>query len=89
MKIPKTIHLAGHKIPVHIDAGVDSDAVGQYHAAHNQIGIRSGIPQSAMEEVLFHEVVEAINHIYELNLPHAKIQTLGAALHQAFGPLMK
>jgi len=40
-------------------------------------------------ENLMHELVEAINDLWDLRLPHWKIQVLGMALGQALLPLIK
>jgi len=47
-----------------------------------EIEIDDAIPVSAQEEALVHEIIEAINYHYELELEHNKITVLGAALHQ-------
>jgi len=40
-------------------------------------------------ENLMHEVMEAIDAVYGLELEHSKIQTIGAAYAQAIGHLIK
>lgn len=55
---------------------------GEYSFQDLQIRINSSLLTSAQQETLFHEMVEAANHIYELNLSHNKIQILGAAMLQ-------
>jgi hypothetical protein len=86
-QIPKSIHLGGHEIPVklvkHVPGDEDEHVFGHYDPKTMTIRIRKDLRPSMMEEVFVHEVVEAINDIFELRLAHNKIQTLGVALHQA------
>lgn len=39
-------------------------------------------PFDGMEQDLWHEIIEAVNGIYNLKLEHQTISTLGSAIHQ-------
>lgn len=58
------------------------DCYGQFDPETIAISIDSTLTLAHQEEVFWHEVVEAIDCLYELELEHHKIQTLGVALHQ-------
>lgn len=79
-KIPKVLQVGPHELRV--VKGPIEDA-GEYSFQDLEIRINSGLKPSAQYEVLMHEIAEAANHIYELNLPHRTIQILGAAFAQA------
>lgn len=80
-KIPKEVDIGPHTIPVkiqHLD-----DNAGEYHFGDMEIRISDGMKETAQHETYWHEIVEAVNHIYELGLPHRSIQILGAGIAQA------
>ncbi|MBP8084504.1 MAG: hypothetical protein KAZ87_15000 [Spirochaetes bacterium] len=83
MKIPKKIKIGGHAIKITFSSDIElAGAMGGYKYASQSICISKEISKSQQEETLIHEIVEAINGIYEFNLTHDKIQILGAVLHQ-------
>jgi hypothetical protein len=48
------------------------------------IRIDPDLKDHAFIEVLFHEMIEAANGVFDLELPHPTIQTLGVAMAQCF-----
>lgn len=81
-KIPKSVEVGPHKIKVILDSSIDEYG----HFVYNDLIIRvhPKLAASVQEETFWHEVVEAINIVHELKLPHRTIQILGAAfLHAA------
>ena len=58
------------------------DAAGMSCASNQTIVLDSGGKKSHIDAVFWHEVVEQINYIHELNLPHPTITTLGECLQQ-------
>ncbi len=84
----QSIRLGGHTIPVEqvdtVPGDDDEHVFGHYDPKTMSIQIRKDLSPSMAGEVFWHEVVEAINDMYELQLKHPKIQTLGVALHQVF-----
>ena len=41
-----------------------------------------------MADALVHEVIEAVNYLADVNLPHNKIQTMGMLMSEALMPLL-
>jgi hypothetical protein len=58
------------------------DAAGMSCANNLSILLEKDGKKSHIDEVFWHEIVEQINFLYELNLPHNTITTLGCSLHQ-------
>jgi len=76
------IKIGGHHFTVdYVDGLADS---GSTDTALNKILINKNLVQSNQESTILHEILEAINSIYDLNLPHQTIQTLEAALYQIY-----
>ena len=73
------------KIPVKFirTSKVGSDCAGKSIFGYPKIYIDIDQPLFRQQEALIHEIVEQINHMYELNLKHQTTQTLGLALCQA------
>ena len=47
-----------------------------------EIGILGGIPATRTGEVFLHEIIEALDSIYALDMPHNTIQVLAVGLFQ-------
>ena len=85
--IPKTLKIGGLSFDVVVephrrrDHGVDSSA--SENCTYQKIWLDSE-PQKpdGMMDDLIHEVIEVINCLYDLDLSHQTITTLGEALHQ-------
>lgn len=82
MIIPKKIKIGGHYVEVKISSVDTVGNMGGYNYGKQVIIIDKSVNESQTEETLLHEIVEAINLMYEFGLPHDKIQTLGCVLHQ-------
>jgi len=86
MKIPRTIKIGGKKIKVRIvDEGVLSDTSAAEWDGNRYIISIVNAPDASpdrMNEAFLHEIVEAINQFYELNLPHWKLNIVGELLYQ-------
>lgn len=84
MSIPKQVIIGGHVISVREVPNLTGrhGECGSFQLTSLAIEIDDKLPASLKEETLMHEVIEAINAIYELELPHRSIQILGVALHQ-------
>jgi hypothetical protein len=80
MNIPETIKIGGHILPVRFSEDIGN--MGEWNHAKQTIKLYKDTCVSQQEETLLHEIIECINYTYELKLPHAKIQILGATLHQ-------
>jgi hypothetical protein len=81
--IPSVIDVGPLTIAVEFDDVISPEEFGEfrYDTATIKIDGKLRGKQQALE-IFFHEVIEAVNMVHELNLPHAKIQILGATLAQ-------
>ena len=82
MKIPRSIKIGGKKIKVKL---VDEcDNAGEWDGNLYVISIENlaDAPPERMEECLLHEIIEALNQLYELKLAHWKINIIGESLYQ-------
>jgi len=55
---------------------------GYCNTTGNKITINNTLPISQQESTIVHEIIEAINFLYQLELKHNKIMTLETALYQ-------
>ncbi|GEM_PF-5108410 len=80
-KVPKRIIIGPHVITVKLVNGkkIDND-MGEARFATLEILINKSAPPAMRYSTFIHEVVEFINYIYELKLPHNKITVLESAL---------
>jgi hypothetical protein len=81
---PKTVKIGGHhyRIKWKKNLARREDAAGRSCASNLAIHLDPDGSKSHIDEVFWHEVIEQINYLYELNLPHAQISILGAAFFQ-------
>lgn len=82
MSIPATVKIGGHVF--RIESTEDSPLDGSYGAtrvSQDQIWISPRVCVSQRDSTLLHEVIEAIDEMYELKLEHNQISTLETALH--------
>ena len=87
MKIPKKLKIGSHVYTIeHVNLGLtdQNTDLGLCRATKNEITINSnpGIALSQQEATLFHEIIEAINYNYELELNHQQITTISEAFYQ-------
>lgn len=76
------IKIAGHHFTVdYVDGLADS---GSTDTALNKILINKNLSKSNQESTILHEIIEAVNFIYDLKLEHQTIQTIEAALYQIY-----
>lgn len=78
IKKPKSVKLGPHTVPIryvpHVEYGT---AYGCFDPATLNISIDETIEGALLVETIIHEIIEAVNFLFELNLKHNKIQTLG------------
>ncbi len=79
--LPKSVKMAGVTYKINKLSMKDGGEVLFHRAIVN---ISDEYTKDKAEEALFHEFMEIINEIYELELPHYKIQIMGSATHQLF-----
>ena len=85
--IPRTLKIGGLNFDVVLephrrrDHGVDSSA--SENCTYQKIWLDSEAQKSdGMMDDLIHEVIEVVNCLYDLELSHQTITTLGEVLHQ-------
>ena len=89
MKLPKAINIGPHRIPIKRVKSLHTtaEAYGLFDPNTMEILIDAGTTDSHQLEVLFHEIIEAANTMYEMGLDHRNIQTIGVVLAQVFNDL--
>ena len=80
----KTVKIGGHIYKIKYKRGLARlhDAAGMSCASTLDITLDPDGKKSHIDEVFWHEVIEQINYLYELNLPHPTISVLGSGLQQ-------
>lgn len=79
------IKIAGYKVKVMRDDKLipNESRLGEYSPFEQRISIASNLTKQQKDETLIHEILEAINDIYELGLDHdEQLCKLSVALHQ-------
>lgn len=79
------IKIAGYSINVIEDPNLiaNESRLGEYSPFLQQIKLASHLTEQQKTETLIHEVLEAVNDIYELNLDHdEQLCKLSVVLHQ-------
>lgn len=85
VELPKQITVGCFTIDVEAkkDLCTDEGVYGNYSHHFNRIRIGLECNSQQAFETFFHEVVECINAVYQLDIDHRKIQLLGVGLAQA------
>lgn len=81
----KQIKIGGYIIDIDYDDRLIANHgdVGQYSPVEQKITLAAGLTKQQEEETLIHEVLEAINDIYELGLEHdEQLCKLSVIAHQ-------
>lgn len=79
------IKIAGYEVQVFLDKNlVPNEArLGEYSPFEQKITIAEGLTKQQMTETFIHEVLEAANDIYELDLDHdTQLCKLSVIIHQ-------
>lgn len=79
------IKIGGYSISIGHDDTIIANYghVGEYSPIGQKISIATGLSKQHQQETLIHEVLEAINDIYELGLEHdEQLCKLSVILHQ-------
>ena len=76
--------ILGHKYECVLrgERDISENICGSTSADRQQISVAHRLKKSDQDAVLMHEIIEALNYRLELELPHAKITTLGEGLYQ-------
>jgi len=87
MEMPSQIKIAGFVIDIKMDKNilVERGHIGEYAPKYQEIRIAEGLTEQQQKETLIHEVIEAIDSIYSLDLDHdEQLSIISLALHQVF-----
>ncbi|MDG4966296.1 hypothetical protein OGZ37_06860 [Lactococcus lactis] len=79
------IKIGGYLINVDYDDKLiaNHQCVGQYSSIEQKITLATGLTKQQEKETLIHEIIEAIDDIYELGLEHdEQLCKLSAIFHQ-------
>lgn len=71
-----------HKLECKPRRLADLNTIGYYTSVDAIIGIDNIPPLPVQKEVLWHEVIEALSHVMELDLEHNKITSLSTGINQ-------
>lgn len=84
MIIPDKIKIGGLIYDVKHQKNVSRDrgSLGISCGNSQEIEIEESLSDQMKKHVLIHEIIEQINFLYELDLPHPKILILEAAIYQ-------
>lgn len=86
-QIFKSFKISGYDIQVIYDNHIltERNNAGEYTHKTQTIRLASGLTKQMTSEVLMHEILEAIDSIYNLKLNHdGQLNILSIALHQIF-----
>lgn len=85
MNLPKKVKIGPYEIKVEVveNLAVDREHGGEYSPRELSISLDAAFKQRH-GEIFMHEVVEAINDIYNLSISHDDMMVLGVALYQLF-----
>lgn len=80
---PKTLRIGGFDFSVILTDPDDIDSnMGEFEKEKNRIRIADIISEDLQDSALIHEMIEALNYIYELNLDHNVITSLEGGFYQ-------
>ena len=86
MNIPEKLKIIGKTYDVQMGATIATDegyvCLGRHRGGLNSIQINPGYPQQTQDSTLLHEILEAINNNFEMELKHSQITTLEETLYQ-------
>ncbi len=80
----RKLKILGHEYKVTYDdnLAVEEGSLGQIEFTYNTIRISTKHTQSAQDEALLHEIVEALNHHLEWKLEHSQITQISECIYQ-------
>lgn len=83
MNLPDKVRIGPYDIKVEVveNLAVDREHGGEYSPRELKISLDSSI-EKRHGEILMHEIVEAINDIYNLKINHDDMMVLGVVLYQ-------
>ena len=85
--IPEKLRLGPFDVRVKWYKSEELRALGHFVPYVNLIQMDSELSEDVQQELFLHELIEGINHHYELGLEHPKITTLSLVLAQVIRDL--
>ncbi len=83
MKIPESLRVGAQVYTVGFDKNIrDSGLAGECNFRALTIKVLDDRPPTRIQETFCHELVEAVNYEYGINLRHKQVTQLGMALYQ-------
>lgn len=83
MTLPDKVRIGPYDIKVEVveNLAVDREHGGEYSPRELEISLDSSL-RKRHGEILMHEIIEAINDIYNLSIKHEDMMVLGVVLYQ-------
>lgn len=83
MDIPGKIKIGPYDVKVEVvdNIALDREHGGEYHPRQLKICLDKAL-EKRHGEIFMHEIIEAINDIYNLSIDHDDMMVLGVALYQ-------
>ncbi len=86
-RLPTVVRLGPHVLRVEeVPSAELDDDYGRFEPFRLTIKLREGLPPSLAWTVLAHELIEALDELYQLGLQETQIDVLAQGLVQALGP---
>lgn len=84
MEIPNKIKIGGYIVEVEEKPNImlERGHQGEYHPMTQRIFLDDAMTLQQREEILIHEILEAIISIYDINIEHRDLNLLGVVIHQ-------
>ena len=86
MKIPTKLDILGQMFIVKKNKALSDETgsvlCGSSIAAKQEIHINTSFPQEVQECTLIHEIIETLNTLLEMEMPHKNISSLESGLYQ-------
>lgn len=86
MRVPKKVHICGHEYAIVYKNSLSLDgreAWGMMDPNKNIIYLRKSMPTTRKMEILLHEMIHAIEDIYNLNLSEIAVKQLALGVLSA------
>jgi hypothetical protein len=81
-ELPEQITVAGIHFKIDVSNSVPKKGLGAMSLGHQEITLWDGMSEELLRDVFVHEVVEAINMVYGIELRHDQLSVLSVALRQ-------
>ena len=86
--LPASVRLGAHELTVRLAPASEMEDAGEYghfSPLRMEIAVREDLVPSLQWATLIHEIIEAIGHLYDLELEEVEINVLAEGICQALG----